>query len=53
MIGGAVNEIPGMNGLCWSDLDLTEDEIYNLQMAGAFDYLTDDEDYDLMDLDND
>jgi hypothetical protein len=30
------NEIPGMNGLCWSDLPLSPEEIENLQMAGVF-----------------
>jgi hypothetical protein len=39
------NEIPGMQGLCWSDLPLSEEQIYNLQMAGVF---TDDEEDDLI-----
>lgn len=39
------NEIPGMDGLCWSDLPLTEDEIEDLKMSGVFDADTsDDED---------
>ena len=28
-------EIPGMDGLCWSDLPLTADEIEDLKMAGT------------------
>jgi hypothetical protein len=27
-------EIPGMDGLCWSDLPLTDDEIEDLKMSG-------------------
>lgn len=32
----AANEIPGMHGLCWSDLPLSAEEIEELQMADAF-----------------
>lgn len=39
------NEIPGMQGLCWSDLPLTEEQIYDLQMSGVFD---DDDEDDLL-----
>lgn len=37
------NEIPGMNGLCWSDLSLSEDEIEDLKMSGALDFLAPDD----------
>jgi hypothetical protein len=30
-------EIPGMDGLMWSDLPLSEEEIYDLQMSGVYD----------------
>lgn len=31
------NEIPGMDGLCWSDLPLSDEEIEDLKMSGVFD----------------
>jgi hypothetical protein len=31
------DEIPGMDGLCWSDLPLDDDQIEDLRMSGAFD----------------
>jgi len=37
------NEIPGMQGLCWSDLPLSPDEVYNMQMAGVFDDMATDD----------
>lgn len=30
------NEIPGLFGLCWSDLSLSEEEIEDLKMSGVF-----------------
>lgn len=31
------NEIPGMDGLCWSDLPLSDEQVEDLKMSGLFD----------------